>query len=181
MLTEEMTAAPMRLSVVYNASTGVDTSFHFILSNDALDMHLYPTLSDLTNDQTISSYQQYVLQDDGVLSSARLSNVFSVIRNMNGIRCNYLVELPESTVQNRYADGCIQADLAVTKAFHDPTYNIDISSPDYNLDHCREYCNIGICGDKMYLTYRDNVHYESKYRYITYYDNIDDSEFDPMH
>ena len=71
--------------------------------------------------------------------------------------------------------------MAVTKTFHDYVYNMEISSGNYDLNNCREYCNIGICGDTMYLTYRDNVHYENKYKYITYYDNLNNSEYDQLH
>lgn len=180
-LTEETDQDPIRLSVVYNSNTKVDNSYHCILSNESIDVHLYPTVSDLTNSQNIFCYQQYVLSDDIALSSARLSNVFSIIRNMNGIRCNYLVELPECTIRNRYVDGYIQADMAVTKTFHDYVYNMEISSENYDLNNCREYCNIGICGDKMYLTYRDNVQYKNKYKYITYYDNLNNSEYNSLH
>lgn len=180
-LTEETDQDPIKLSVIYNSSTKVDNSYHYVLSNDHIDAHLYPTISDLTNDRSMSCYQQYALSDDISLSSSRLSNVFSIIRNLNGIRCNYLVEIPECTIWNRYTDGYIQADMAVTKTFHDYVYNMEISSGNYDLNNCREYCNIGICGNKMYLTYRDNVQYENKYKYITYYDNLNDSEYDQVH
>ena len=69
--------------------------------------------------------------------------------------------------------------MAVTKCPHDYLYSIDISSDDYNIENCREYVNIGACGDLAYLTYRTNVRYDNSKKVINYYDNLN-TEYDPL-
>lgn len=69
--------------------------------------------------------------------------------------------------------------MAVTKTPHNYKYTIPVSSDDYCLEGCREYCSIGCCGDLVYLTYRDNVSYKNLYKTITYYDNLD-TEYDQL-
>lgn len=106
-----------------------------------------------------------------------MSSIFSPARNLNDIGYNYIVEMPLGTVENQYDKGYLQCDMAVTKTPHDHLYSIEISSEDYNIDNCREYCSIGACGDLAYLTYRTNVNYRDKHKYVTYYDNLD-TEYD---
>ena len=171
-LSRETQKQPMSLSVVFNGNTAVDSSYHYVLSNDNLQTYLYPTISDLNNLEEISSYDLYVKQVPE-LSDARISSIFSVARSLDGIGYNYLLEIPESTIDNKYDEGFIQCDMAVTKNCHNYLYNMHVSSNNYDLDNCREYCNIGFCGDLVYLTYRDNVQYKNYNKTITYYDNLD--------
>lgn len=107
MLSRETQKEPISLSVVFNSKTDIDSSYHYVLSSNDLHTHLYPTTADLTNDPSLSTYLLYVLEHSE-LSDARVSSVFSVARNLSGIGYNYLVEIPESTVQNEYyQDGFI--------------------------------------------------------------------------
>lgn len=96
----------MSLSVVFNGNTAVDSSYHYVLSNDNLQTYLYPTISDLNHLEEISSYDLYVKQIPE-LSNARISSIFSVARSLDGIGYNYLLEIPESTVNNKYDEGFI--------------------------------------------------------------------------
>lgn len=177
-LTREMEVAPVHRDLVFNSSTCVDVSYHYQLSSDDLKTYLYPTLKDLTNDIEISTYELYVTQHPE-LSSTRISSVFSPSRNLSGINYNYLIELPLGTIQNKYEKGYIQCDMAVTKCPHNYLYSIDISSDDYNIEDCREYVNIGACGDLAYLTYRTNVRYDNSKKVINYYDNLN-TEYDSL-
>lgn len=169
-LSRETQKQPVSLSVVFNGNTSIDSSYHYLLSSDNLQTYLYPTVSDLTNVSEISSYDLFV-KEVPELSNARLSSIFSVARCLNGIRYNYLLELPESTIDNKYDEGFIQCDMATTKNHHNYLYDMHISSDNYDLDDCREYCSIGQCGNLVYLTYRDNVQYRNGNKTITYYDN----------
>ena len=49
--------------------------------------------------------------------------------------------------------------MAVAKNHLDNTYSMNVDSS-FNLSNCREYCNIDVCGDQLYMTYRDNIDYK---------------------
>lgn len=183
-LSRETTQNPITRDIIFNSSTCVDTSYHYVLSNDGIKTYMYPTIKDLTNDIEISTYQIYVSSDPKVLlnselSDARISSIFSPARNLSGIGYNYLIEMPLGTIQNSYEKGYIQCDMAVTKTPHNYLYSIDISSDEYDINDCREYININACGDIVYLTYRDNVDYINDNKVVTYYDNLN-VEYDQL-
>lgn len=119
------------------------------------------------------------MTENAELSNARISSVFSPARNLNDVMYSYLVEIPLGTVENQYDKGHVQCDMAVTKSPHDMLYSIEVSSQEYGIDNSRQYCNIGACGDIAYLTYRTNVNYRNKHKYVTYYDNLD-TEYDQL-
>jgi hypothetical protein len=71
---------------------------------------------------------------------------------------------------NEYYNGYIQCDMMVTKNHLDYSYTMNTDEL-FNLSSCREYCNINVCGNQLYVTYRDNIDYKSdSYGGVTYYD-----------
>ena len=92
--------------------------------------------------------------------------MFNVARNIQNVKYNYLVELPENTEFNKYEDGYIQCNAFLAK--NDLTYQYDMNvSGDLNghvlnkigLYYTRDYIGLGVCGGKMYMKYRDNISY----------------------
>ena len=127
----------------------------------------------------MSSYDEVVL-NAGELSDYAISTIFNVKRDLKNILHNYIVEIPETKVQNEYWKGYIQGDMMVAKNHLNYSYTMDMDEM-LNLSGCREYCNIDVCGDQLYLTYRDNINYKSDYiNGITYVDVGSSNEtYDP--
>ncbi|MBP5785442.1 MAG: hypothetical protein J6W16_07675, partial [Methanobrevibacter sp.] len=73
-----------------------------------------------------------------------------------------------------------QGDMMVAKNHLNYSYTMDMDEM-LTLSGCREYCNIDVCGDQLYLTYRDNINYKSDYiNGITYVDVGSSNEtYDP--
>ena len=169
------------LSTCMNNKSDTDYSYHYQYAKDGLiATHLYPIVQiDLTADMIehgikeskvsqISTYDLYVLGGgvDPMLSAQRVANVFNVARNIQNVKYNYLVEIPENMEFNKYEDGYIQCNAFLAK--NDLTYQYDMNvSGDLNghvlnkigLYDTRDYIGLGVCGGKMYMKYRDNISY----------------------
>ena len=156
-LTEMTDQSPICKNVSMNDHGSFDTSYHYALSNRQIETFLCPKPDEVSAGTSAMSYDSLV-QESGELSNSVISSIFDVKRAMEGIKYNYILEIPEDTMQNEYYDGFIQCDMAIAKNHLDTSYTMDMTSS-FSLDNCREYCNIGVCGSQMYLTYRDNVNY----------------------
>ena len=147
---------PVMLSVQMNNMTDYDASYHFVLSNGQHLTYACPMPNEVVNEQ-YETYQQLIDSNIGV-SGFVLSSIFNVKRSLNGVMHNYVVEIPESTKHNDYTRGYIMCDQIVCKNHLDYTYTMP-ADDGFNLSNCREYCNIGVGGNQLYMTYRDNVSY----------------------
>lgn len=153
--------SPVALSIIPNNFGKYDSSYHYSLESRLLQTILYPRPSEvLAGHSDVSSYDVLVAQA-GELSNYALSSIFKIRRSLDGIRHNYIVEFPEDTVQNQYYDGYIQCDMALAKNYLDSMYTMQVGEG-FDISSCREYCNIDVCGDQLYMTYRDNVNYSSQ-------------------
>ena len=157
-LTEMTIGAPVMLSVVMNDHNPFDISYHCALSNNDIGTSLYQTPSEAAGSSALS-YQE-AISSAGQLSSSVLSSIFHVKRDLLSVMYNYMVEIPEDTIVNDGYDGYIQCDSAVAKNHLNSQYTMDVNE-DFSLSGCRDYCNIGSCGDQLYMTYRDNINYKN--------------------
>lgn len=87
--------------------------------------------------------------------------VFTPTKKITGIDYNYLYIINNSKLQTygNYKHGDIYGDIRQTKNLYDPLYSMNM--PNCNtITKCRSYCGIGICGNKLYLKYYDNIEYK---------------------
>ena len=171
-LTKMMKQDPIILSTVMNNKAGFDVSYHYSLSNDRQLTFTHPMPDEVIG----GGYQTYteMIDNQGPLSDWAISTVFSIKRDLDGIERNFIVEIPEDKRYNDYTKGYIQCDQIVAKNHLDYTYTLSVESKaSFNVLSCRDYCNIGVCGGQLYLTYRDNVNYRqtSNSHTLTYNDN----------
>lgn len=81
------------------------------------------------------------------LSASVISTMFKAKRDLDGVKRNYVIEIPEDKAYNDYSKGYVQCDAAVAKNHLDYTYTLSVSdSKRFDMLSCREYCNIGVCG-----------------------------------
>lgn len=150
-----------------NNASKFDTTYHSVISSDEIHTFLYPRPQELNS--SCSSYTG-VVDIAGELSNCAISTIFQLGRDLRGIQYNYIVELPENSKHIDYTKGYILGDAIATKNHLNYQYSISADS-DYNLSGCREYCNIDVCGNQLYLTYRDNVDYSvGSISNVTYFD-----------
>ena len=144
-----------------------DTTYHSVISSNEIHTFLYPRPQELNS--SCSSYTS-VVDNAGELSNCAISTIFQLGRDLRGIQYNYIVELLENSKHIDYTKGYILGDAITTKNHLNYQYSISVDS-NYNLSGCREYCNIDVCGNQLYLTYRDNVDYSiGSISNVTYFD-----------
>lgn len=163
-LTRLATDEPIMLNTIYDELSKFETSYCYQLSNAQQQTILYPKPTELSiydNSLKNKSYDTYTewIDNNPSLSNIILSSIFNIRRVLIGIQYNRLIEIPEDVEYNDYSKGYIQCDQLVMKNHFDYTYTLstDIS----RLSCCREYCNVNVCGNQLYTTYRDNVNYTS--------------------
>lgn len=171
-LTYEYDKNPTTLSLLYNNTNAFDVTYHAVLSADQIHTFLYPKPDDILTQ--CSTYTD-VIDNSLDLSNAIISTIFSTKRDLLGITHNYIVELPESKTFIDYTKGYVLGDTIVAKNHLNYAYSMSTDSL-FNLSGCREYCNIDSCGNQLYMTYRDNIDYESNYSgTVSYYSNDGDN------
>lgn len=155
-LTKMTQNEPVTLSVQMNNMSDYDASYHFVLSSGKHLTYSCPMPSEVAN----GSYKTYqdLINSNIEASAYVLSSIFNVKRNLDGIMHNYVIELPESSKHNDYTKGYIVCDQIVCKNHLNYAYTMPMDN-NYSLSNCREYCNIGVCGNQLYMAYRDNVSY----------------------
>ena len=159
-LTEMTDKCPVILSTIFNNLGNFDITYHYNLTNDNIGTFLYPKPNEvMTSFNEMSSYDDLIL-NAGELSNSTISTIFNVKRDLLNIMHNYIVELPESKIVNEYWKGYIQCDMMIGKNHLDYSYTMNMDDL-HNLNECREYCNINVCGDQLYMTYRDNIDYKA--------------------
>lgn len=162
-LTKMTNKAPVILSVIMNNKSNFDLTYHCSLSNDIIGTFLCPKPDEVQGMfRNISSYDELVLNAGSELSDAVISTIFNVKRDLKNVLHNYVIEIPEGKIYNEYYNGYIQCDMMVAKNHLNYAYSMDMDEF-FNLSNCREYCNINVCGQQLYMTYRDNLDYESDY------------------
>lgn len=177
-LTKMTDKRPVVISVNMHNKSNFDTTYNYVLSNGTIPVFTQPMPSEVLG----GSYQTYaeLIQNAHDLSDYAISNIFNIRRDLSGVFYNYLIEIPEDTIYNDYSRGYIQCDQIVTKNHLDYTYTLSTDNS-FGLHKCRDYCNIGVCGGQLYLTYRDNVEYTRdtvKDGRVTYHDNKAEDEYD---
>lgn len=96
------------------------------------------------------------------LSASVISTIFKAKRDLDGVKRNYIIEIPEGKAYNDYSKGYVQCDMAVAKNHLDYSYTLSVKDDrSFSMLSCREYCNIDVCGGQLYMTYRDNVSYNN--------------------
>ena len=174
-LTRSTTATPTTIFVKYDElASKQDMSYCNVLSNESMMTYLYHTPNDLVQDSALSTYK-LMIDSYPNLSSSLISSIFNPKRNLLNVEHNYLLELPESTIYNDYDMGYIQCDMNVMKNHLNYLYSMEVHKDHgTQLSNCRDYCNINVCGNQIYATYRTNVHYTSQSNTVTYSDTIQD-------
>lgn len=177
-LTKMTDKEPIILSVMLNNNSNFDATYHYVLSNGQHMTFTQPK----SNEVLGGSHQTYkeLIDNAHTLSDYAISNIFNIKRDLSGVQHNYIIEIPEDKKYNDYTKGYIQCDQIVAKNHLDYTYTLSTDAS-FNLYGCREYCNIGVCGGQLYMTYRDNVKYNrvgTSIGTVTYYDNIGTDEYD---
>ena len=132
--------------------------------------YLYSSLLDARSE--ISSQLDYTMQLD---SRALKTYVFgkngnptgNPLVNFNDITYSYIVDIPVSeksglpgaSVHGEYDDGVAYfRRLMTTKSAFNSLYSMQMSAAN-EIDHCRDYVEINVCGGKPYLKYYDNLKY----------------------
>ena len=178
-LTKMTNKAPVILSVVMNNRSNFDFTYHCSLSNDTIGTFLCPKPEEVWSTfNHITSYDELILNAGQELSNTIISTIFNVKRDLKNIQHNYVIEIPESKMYNEYYKGYIQCDMMVAKNHLDYSYSMNMDEM-FNLSSCREYCDINVCGNQLYMTYRDNLDYKSDaYGGVTYVDVDEDTGYD---
>ena len=163
-LTRSTTDEPIMLNTIYDELSKFETSYCYQLSNAQQQTILYPKPTELSiydNSLHNKSYDTYTewIDNNPSLSNIILSSIFNIRRVLIGIQYNRLIEIPEDVEYNDYSKGYIQCDQLVMKNHLDYTYTL--STNINTLSGCREYCNVNVCGNQLYTTYRDNINYSS--------------------
>ena len=163
-LTRSTTDEPIMLNTIYDELSKFETSYCYQLSNAQQQTILYPKPTELSiydNSLRNKSYDTYTewIDNNPSLSNIILSSIFNIRRVLIGIQYNRLIEIPEDVEYNDYSKGYIQCDQLVMKNHLDYTYTL--STNINTLSGCREYCNVNVCGNQLYTTYRDNINYSS--------------------
>ena len=167
--------APTMMAIVDASTTKFDTTYCFQLSNDTHQTFRYPKPTDLQSG--ISNYEEWLANATGDELKAKISAIFNIKRDLNGIMYNTLVEIPEDTIYNEYQKGYVQCDQILMKNHLDYTYTLSIAYDDQScVNGCREYCNIGVCGNQLYSTYRNNIHYKKVGDVLSYQSGSDQIE-----
>lgn len=171
-LTKMTNRCPTMLSVEFNDVGNFDITYHYNLTNDSIGTFLCPKPDEVMNQfNYVSSYDELVLEASE-LSDTAISSIFDVKRDLKNVLHNYIVEIPEAKSYNDYIKGYIQCDMMVAKNHLDYSYTMNMDEL-FNLSACREYCNIDVCGDQLYMTYRDNVDYTSNINSSTTESNVE--------
>ena len=177
-LTKMLDSDPLVISVVMNNDFNFDVTYHFALSSGDIQTFLCPQPNEV-RDAGYSTYQD-LIDNAHSLSDAVLSDIFKVKRELSTVHHNYIIEIPETKKYNEYTKGFIQCDQIVAKNHLDYTYTMSVDN-NYNLLSCRDYCNIGVCGGQLYMTYRDNVNYNNRNGgsgTVVYNDNVEAGDYD---
>lgn len=155
--------APTMINIVDAATTKYDSSYYYQLSASNNQTFCYFQPNDLS--AGISTYEEWLPEniDDVDDLKSKMSAIFNVRQDLSGLMYNKLIEIPEDTIYNEYQKGYIQCDQILMKNHLDYTYTLSIGSDTYSsISGCREYCNIGVCGNQLYATYRNNISYQKK-------------------
>lgn len=165
-LTRLTTDEPIMLNTIYDQLSKFKVSYCYQLSNEQIQTILYPRPTELSiyddslNDQSYDTYTEWI-DNNQSLSNTIISSIFNFRRVLIGINYNKLIEIPEDVEYNDYSKGYIQCNQIVMKNHLNYAYTLctDVNS---KLCGCREYCNVNVCGNQLYATYRDNVNYNSE-------------------
>jgi len=158
LLTDSTTGSPVYLRA--QLSTGEDinakTSHYKVeLENGSLQTYLYVPVSDLSGAR---DYGEAILS--GYLTP---ESFYGSNRNFKNVEYNYIAGVPMRKIADRsgnteYDNGNLYCDVTHTKNMYDSTYSMNMPSADMIVS-CRNYTEIGKCGDKLYLKFDDNVSY----------------------
>lgn len=171
-LTTEKYENPIIISAQMNNLANYDVTYHYTLSSDNFHTFLYPKPEEVSPGCT--TYTE-AIDNAYILSNACISTIFNAKRDLLGITHNYIVEIPENGKFIDYTNGYIIGDTIVAKNHLNYLYTLSVDD-NYNLSGCREYCNLNSCGGALYLTYRNNIDYDSiRNGTVTYYDNKNDT------
>lgn len=109
---------------------------------------------DIHNNSDVSS-QANLIKINGV------DYIFTPTRTMLDVYYNYLYIINNSSksTYGNYLHGDIYGDIRQTKNLYDPMYSMNMPDCD-TITNCRTYCDIGLCGNKLYLKYYDNIEYK---------------------
>lgn len=155
-LTKSTLAQPMMLNVQMNNTTTFDSTYHYVISSNHDLMFASPRPNEICSNT--STYTE-IIDANPTLSNYLLSTAFRPKIDIQGVLHNYIVEIPEGGEYNDYMAGHIQADLVLAKNHLNNLYTMS-ADVDRQLSGCREYCNIGVCGGQLYMTYIDNINYQ---------------------
>lgn len=178
-LTQMTNQSPVILSVVMNNNSNFDITYHYNLSNDTIQTFTCPKPDEVLPSYADATSYDQLIEDSYDLSDTVISTIFNAKRSFKNIMHNYVVEIPEDKEWNDYSKGYIQSDMLITKNHLNYSYTMDMDA-NFNLSGCREYCNIDVCGNQLYMTYRDNIDYSSGIQdSITYVGGVvDSSQYD---
>ena len=161
---------PLTITNIYNNVNNFDITYYNNISSDNFHTYLYPKPQELMSE--CSTYTD-VIENAMSLSNTYISSIFKPNKDLLGVEHNYIVEIPETKpFIDYYVNGHLLGNSSVTKNHLNYQYTL-CTNNDYGLSGCREYCNINVCGGKLYMTYRDNIHYiATSNETITYYDDL---------
>lgn len=107
-------------------------------------------------EQELNTYIYAPLSDDLDLSSH-----FDPKFNLTNIKYNYVFELPQSSATfNNYEYGDVYGDIFNCKNVYNWQYSMDMSSQTY-LNATRDYVGMGVCGNKLFMSFYDDLTYSS--------------------
>lgn len=90
--------------------------------------------------------------------SPDISSNYNIYNMIDGIEYNYIIELQNNHQYNDFENGEVNGDVFTTKNAYDALYSMNMKSLT-NINNCRQYVGLGICGDQVFLKYVDDVNY----------------------
>lgn len=122
-----------------NTSDIIDSTYSYFIENEKLRTYTYKS-----NDYAV------------------LSDNFQTRINLDGIKYNYMFEIPLNNEVNDFESGDVHADIFQNKNVYDPYYSMDMDGTT-SIKNCREYCGVGNGCGTLYLKYYDNQKYYGQY------------------
>jgi len=158
LLTDPTTESPVYLRAQLSADEDIEakTSHYKVeLENGSLPTYLYVPVSDLSG---ANSYGEAAMSGYITPESFYGSN-----RDFRNIEYNYVAGVPMRKIADRdgntdYDNGNLYCDIMHAKNMYDSTYSMNMPFADA-LVSCRNYTEVGKCGDKLYLKFDDNISY----------------------
>lgn len=88
-----------------------------------------------------------------------ISSHFIPKYNLTDIKYNYVIEIPQANaIYNNYFSGDILGDIVVCKNEFDYSYSMDMPNTQ-TINSTRNYSGLGVCGDRLFLKFNDNIDY----------------------